>query len=393
MHSTLKVGRITVALSLVAFGAGLLLDNLGWYTGAISWVARLWPLILIGFGLEYLAYTALGARQGAERRLRFDVGGAFLLAFIVLLSVGITAARGFSWPNGVNFSVPIGPQETVSGDQTIALENAKTVKADVGVGTITLQPAVRAGEVRIEYTYTATGFTAGANMKELLSQIKLTSDNTGDTVRITSELPRGLNNVNLHYTLYVPNDLTVKLQTGAGRIEATGYQGTLELTSNVGRIDVSAGAGSLTTVSGSGQIMVRDHSGPVSARTNVGSLDLVNINGTLQLDSGTGSITVREFQGGQLVAETRTGRIDAQTASALTGNVSLKTNTGSVALTVPNESSVRATAQTRTGSLNVPAFMSTSRSGTGGNAVGTNGSGTYTVSLEAGTGSVHFTVR
>jgi hypothetical protein len=394
MNGTLKVGRITVAVSLVAFGTGLLLDNIGLYTGALSWVARLWPLMLIGFGVEYLVFTALGARSEQPRRFRFDIGGAFLLAFIVLISVGVTAFQSINWPEGIRLNLPIGPQASVSGGQTVALQQAREVVADLSVGTIALQPSVREGEVRIAYTYTASGLTVSADAEELLSQIKLSVENTGETLRINlADVPRNLNNVSLHYTLYVPAGLKVKLQTGAGRIEATGYSGTMDLTSNVGRIEVRAGEGALTAASGSGQIQVREFQGPVNAKTNIGSLEMDDVNGALQLDSGTGSIVVRDFRGGQLVAETRTGRIEASTGNPLEGNVSLKTNTGSVVLNAPEKSSMRATAQTRTGGLTVPPFMSLTRSGTGASAVGTSGDGKYTVSLEAGTGSVNFSLR
>jgi DUF4097 and DUF4098 domain-containing protein YvlB len=392
MNGTRKVGRITVAVSLVAIGAALLLDNLGLYTGALTLVARLWPAALIGYGVEYLIYMAINQQTGQERRLRMDIGGAFLLAVILALSVGYSAFRTYVLPNVNGISIGVGPSESKTESKTVSAVDAKGLSVDVGLGDVVLQPGA-GDQLKVEASYTIHGFVIGASdSRRALDDFKLIVTE-GETIRITSEAPPQFINTTIRYTIYAPPGLKVKAQTGAGRIEATNYKGDLDLTSNVGRIDVTAGAGVLNAYSGSGHVQVRDFQGPVTARTNVGSLDMTGVVGALLLDSGTGSISVREFAGGALVAETRTGRIDASARSALEGDVRLKTQTGSISLDLPGESSVRATAQTRTGSITVPSFMTTNRSGTSSSAVGTSGDGRYSVTLEASTGRVSFTTR
>lgn len=384
---TRKVGRITVAVCLVAFGMALLLDNLNLYVGAISLVTRFWPAILIGFGIEYLVYTVV--LQGAEeRRLRLDWGGAFLLAFIVLLSVGITGFRSWAPHFGGGINLGIGPAETRTETTAVPVAGAREIQVDVPVGSVVLQEAVGTDEIKVDAEYTANGFDL-AQVRSQLDQIRLKTE-SGDVVRIAADVPINLRNVNIRFVVSVPANLKVRANAGAGRIEVKGYKGDMTLTSNVGRIEVDSAAGSLNANSGSGYIGVRGFDGPVTAKTNVGGVEVSDINGALQLDSGTGSVVVREYRGGALVAETRTGRIDVNTRTALEGDVRLKTSTGAIVLDVPEESSVQATAQTRTGSLQAPSYMNVTRTGTSSSAVGSANGGKYTVSLEAGTGSVHF---
>lgn len=391
--NSFKVGRVTVAVGLVAFGVGMLLDNLGLYAGAIAMVAKLWPLLLIGYGLEYMVHTIINHRSGEDRRIRWDVGGGILLIIIVLLSVGITTFRTYVLPEGSNIGLNIGPSQSRAETKQVALGNAKELVADVKVGSVWLRPNVNSDEVKVEATYSTNGLLVDRDaIRQMLDEMKL-QITEGDTIRISTDVPTRLNNVSISYVIYAPEGLKVRAQTGTGRIDATGYKGDLQLSSNVGRIEVSAGKGTLTASSGSGYVGVSDFEGPVEAKTNVGSVNVRNTVGALQLESRTGSIDVHEYHGGNLVAETGTGRITVDTNVVLEGNVSLKTQTGSINLTIPKESGVRATAQTRTGSATVPDFMNVSRSGTASSASGSSGDGQHTVTLEASTGGIHFATR
>jgi hypothetical protein len=391
MNGTRKVGRTTVALGLVAFGVALLLDNLGLYSGALNVAVRLWPAILIGFGIEYLIYTVINHQSGEDRRLRLDVGGAFLLALLVLISVGVTSFRTWVLPNLGGFSIGVGPSQSKTESKVVSASGAKALSVDVGVGEVTLNQGT-SDQLKVEAEYTVRGIVVGNGYTQTLDQFKLKIAE-GETITVSSDTPGSLNNASIHYTITAPKGLKVKAKTGAGRIEVTSYEGDLDLTSNVGRIDVTSGSGSLNAFSGSGHVQVQGFVGTVTARTNVGSLDMNNVTGAQQLESGTGSINVREFQGGPLVAETNSGRIDATAGAAIVGDIRLRAQTGNVNLNVPRESSIRVTASARTGSLDVPPFLSTTRTGTSSSAVGTSGDGKYTVTLEVGTGSVHFAAR
>lgn len=391
--ATQKVGRITVALGLVAFGAALLVDNLSGTEGATSLVLRLWPIMLIGFGLEYLVRTLLAQRKEEPVTLRFDVGGAFLLVLVIVLSVGVNTFRSWSALDFSGFNFGIGAEQTHTESRTISAANAKALEAEVKAGSITVQQGGTAGEIRVDATYTAHGIiTGGEEIRRKLESVQM-AVTEGETIVLKTNIPSDVHNVTIRYEIYAPPGLKIKAHSGAGSVEVTGYQGDLELSSSAGRIRVDASSGSVTATNGAGRIDVKGFDGPVSARTSVGALDMQDVAGPLQLNSGTGSIYVNGFRGGKLVAETRTGGIHAEAGAPLDGDVRLKTSTGSINLTVPQESSMRVTAQTRTGSFNGPGFVAVSRSGPGSSGTGTSGEGKHTVNLEASTGSVHFNVR
>ena len=390
-----KVGRISVAIGLVAFGAALLVDNLSPSAGATLFVLKLWPILLIGLGAEYLIRSLLAQRSASEVKLRFDIGGAFLLTLVILLSFSITAIRGWlpEITGGRLTGLSIGPSVQHQETYFIAAEGVKALDVAVPVGSVRLERNHRTDEIRIEATFTAHGLIINRDeIRRDLEAIKL-QVKEDETVQIGVESPSRLNDVNIRFVIYAPQDLKVKAEAGTGAVEAVGYQGDMNLISRVGRIHVQTGKGSVSASSGSGSITVTDFDGPVDARTNIGSLTIRNINGPLQLDSGTGSISLHEFQGGRLVAETRTGAIHAQTGSPIQGDVFLKTQNGSISLIMPEEGGMRVTAQTRTGSLSLPGFMTITRSGTSSSAVGSLGDGTHAISLEAGTGSIQFHSR
>lgn len=393
--ATQKVGRITVALGLIVFGIALLLDNMGSTQNVTSWVYKLWPVILIGFGGEYLVRTVLAQRSGSENPapLRFDIGGAILLLLVVALSFGITTAR--SWFSDETGRITFAGGDAVirSDSAVLALDDAREVQVNVDAGTVRLLQHSKPDEIRIESTYTARGFIVDRErVRQDLDQIKL-SATSGDVVKIRADMPRDLNNITVSYTIYAPPGLTVKAETGAGMVRVTDYKGDLHLSSGAGSIYVEAGAGSVAANSGAGSVVVRNFEGPVSARAGTGRLEVHNVVGNIQLDSGAGQISIREFTGGKLIADTRMGSIHADTSSVLSGDVVLKTSAGTINLTLPGESSMRASAQTRAGSLTLPSFMSANGNGPARSGMGTAGDGKYTVTLEAGTGSIHFNTR
>lgn len=391
---TYKVGRITVAVGLVAFGTALLVDNLAGTNQSLSLLLKLWPVLLIGLGLEYLARTVLAQRGGEEVRLRFDFGGAFLLTLVVIMSMGIHLLRGeglFDIPSifareGGRLMLAVGQQATRTDVKTVSAAGAREVQVTADVGHVDIEETNQA-EIRVEANYTAHGFIV--NREEALAQlerIELTVTE-GETVKIHAEVPSDLKDVSVRFTVFVPTGLKIKAETNVGSISINGYRGEFELSSRVGRIAMTNATGPATLSSDSGYIEVRNYEGALTARTSVGSLHLNQVSGPMQLNSGMGPINIAEFQG-KLAAETKTGRIHASSSIPLTGDVLLKTQTGSVTLQVPRASSMRISAQTKAGSLHAPDFMNKSRSGAASSAVGSTGDGEHTVTLEASTGSV-----
>ncbi len=391
MTITQRVGRIPVALALIAYGAVKVADTLTLTAGATNLLLKLWPVLLIAMGAEYLIRSVLAERhvEGKTIGLRFDFGGTFLLLVAVLLGTGIGAAQNFVQTVGLPFS-DVTVFRTDSRD--IPASGVKTLELSTLNGRIELRPG-NADVIRIEATYNlrATGVSSDTAARQL-DQMAIRATG-GEVVTISSEGPTQYGYVSTNYVVHAPAGLQVVATTASGMIQAQGYNGDLRLTSTMGPIRVSAGTGSLTAKTESGAAVVTDFSGPVTVRTTMGRIDTSNTTGSLRLEAQSGSVVVQDYRGGSLDVHTSMGPVRATTNSALAGDVSVRAESGSISLSVPRESSMQVTARTRSGSLTVPPFVNTSRDGLTQAGSGTAGEGKYKVDLEATMGSVTLLTR
>jgi len=390
MNSTPRpVGRVTVALGLVAAGTALLLDNLLEAGPRCSeLVLRFWPVFLIGFGLEYVIGSRAD-RTEDRRPLHFDVGGAALLAGVLALTAVFRSVTGFT-----DVAVPSVPAVPAPAQQTqvrtIPAAGATALVVDIDVGQVTLFTQ-DADEVRVEVQQAARGLFVPR--EGAAPTLDLTTEG-GRTVRVTGRnWAQGfhLGVWQTIYQIYAPAGLSVTVRTDAGTIAVRDYRGDLELAADAGSISVVGGEGSLVAATDSGSIQVMHFAGPVNASTSAGAIGAVGVDGALSLHSGTGIITVTEHGGAALTAETRTGTITASLLAPPQGPIALRTTTGAIRLELPEGSDVTIRASTQSGGLS--GLGPTSGEGASRAASTTLGAGTHPVTLEANTGSISVSLR
>jgi len=381
-----RVGRVTVAIGFVATGAALLLDNvLGAGPRFTPLLLRLWPVFLIGFGVELLAAGLLN-QAGEPRPVRFEVGGALLLAGALGLASVVSAFTGFGWHSR---QPPEVTAHTVT--RSVPAAGARALIVDVDVGRVHLQ-SHGAREVRVEAEYGFLGVVPPAWLGAA-GEFDLTVEE-GETVRVTARAPAdnppiglGVGTLTAVYRIYAPEDLAVQVRSGLGAIFVEDYRGDLDLNTNAGGITVEDSAGSLKAETSSGGVHVARFEGPVTVATSAGPVTAEEVEGELTIRSGTAVITVDDYLGPSLTAETRTGSITARLERPPAGPVVLRTGAGSVNLSLPEESDVTITATTRSGSIS--GLGAGGGSGPSRTASRTLGAGTHPVRLEANTGSIH----
>lgn len=382
-----RVGRVTVAVGLVAAGSALLIDNLaGKGPRFTDLLLRLWPAFLIGFGLEFLVTEALN-RRGEPRPVRFEAGGALVLAGVLALASLVRAFAGFGW-SGAEIDMHM---HTHTVTRSVPAAGARTLVVEIDAGRVILQPH-SADEVRVEVEYGFLGIvppdgTAAAGMVDVAVE--------GETIRVTGRDPGrdpgiglGLGRFTASYRIYAPHGLDVRVQSGVGSILAQGYEGNLDLRTGAGGVAVEGGAGALRAETTSGSVHVAHFAGPVTAATSAGPVTAREVAGELTIRTGTGVITVEEHSGPGLTAEARTGAISARFAEPPAGPVTLRTGAGNVSLIVPEASDVTVTATTRSGSI--AGLGDAGGTGPARTATRTLGAGTHPVRLEANTGSILF---
>ena len=82
---THRVGSITVGIAMIVFGIMFIL-HLFIHLISYEMIFRLWPLILIGLGVEILLSNM------KERRFVYDKGAVFLLVIVAILAVCMAGA-------------------------------------------------------------------------------------------------------------------------------------------------------------------------------------------------------------------------------------------------------------------------------------------------------------
>lgn len=83
-----RVGTFTTGIALVLFGVVLGISGFV-QTFDITIVFKLWPFVVLSFGVEVLIF----AFTNKEDKFRYDGASIFLLVFVVLSSMGMAVVE------------------------------------------------------------------------------------------------------------------------------------------------------------------------------------------------------------------------------------------------------------------------------------------------------------
>lgn len=201
----------------------------------------------------------------------------------------------------------------------------------------------------------ATG-TACADDAEVLSQIALTIDGSGNRVVVRTEFPeeyRG--NARLDLTLEVPassqlqvhdgsggtwieNVAALDLEDGSGEIQVRKVGGPVSISDGSGEIELSEVQGKIDITDGSGEIEVRNVTGPVRLEDGSGDVLIDTVaTDVLVDDDGSGDLTIRNVTGSVRIDDDGSGDIrissvggDVVVDDAGSGDVDVRDVTGTV---------------------------------------------------------------
>ena len=299
-----RTGRITSGVSVVVIGLVALLANLT----SIDWInglSRLWPLILIGYGLEYF----WSGRKG--ERTSFDIVGVI----IVVLSIGFVFGTVFSDSGG--FTV-FGERYTFEDDPIVFEESGiSSFVAEGENGNITVQPSGD-GNITILPVYRIMGNNRDRAL-ERKNDISLDVQMDGDRLVATVKHPRSigfnLGSDKVDLTVFVPRHINVGGETANGSIKVTSME-------DVGRLKTT-----------NGRITVTNSQGEAEIRATNGRIEVVDFIGGLEVRSTNGSVKVE---------------------GELRGDWQISTTNGSVRATVPENGSYDYDFSTANGGIRVP---------------------------------------
>lgn len=154
---------------------------------------------------------------------------------------------------------------------------------------------------------------------------------SGDSVRVTAEAEGGgffsRMRSNISFTVMVPREFNVELDTGGGSISVSDLMGNVAADTSGGRIEIgNITGGDVVVDTSGGRIEIGDVDGNVAADTSGGSIEIGNVTGHVVADTSGGSIRIGNVQG-DMSADTSGGNIDVGQGG---GRVLLDTSGGTI---------------------------------------------------------------
>jgi DUF4097 and DUF4098 domain-containing protein YvlB len=164
-------------------------------------------------------------------------------------------------------------------------------------------------------------FNKRAASEQQMKGIRLRTDQSGSTITVVADFDQNFarHDANITFTnalvnleVYVPRSSMMRLNSGDGRLELEGVNGTLELNTGDGRIDVRDARGRLNAKTGDGRIQVENFDGDVTAKTGDGRIILDGKFAGLAAQTGSGSILLTVPSDTNATIETDAESVDNQ---------------------------------------------------------------------------------
>ena len=289
-----KAGPVTLALGLVAVGTALLIYNLGGIK-SVQFLWRLWPLLLIGVGVEYFVKRS----SQKDKDVYFHIPSLILIALIIMggsiayTATGMVPGIKQLMDSGIWNNMGPSYQKAWQGEPLAVTEGKTVLQIEQGVGDVRLHPSSD------EKLYFNAVFTAPdtPDGRAKANESALSIKKEGDVVRVISPEYQFAGGKGLQTSLdiQVPTGVTVQVAGNVGRVEATGLGGRLKVNTGVGSIKLDKIQGDIDAESGTGRIELTDPGANVKLKTNLGRVDFKSnllLNKNYELSSNTGSITM-----------------------------------------------------------------------------------------------------
>lgn len=156
-------------------------------------------------------------------------------------------------------------------------------------------------------------------------------DQNGDSVSVKAESQRsgffGMRRSNISFSVSVPTEYNVDLDTGGGAIVVADLSGNVVVDTSGGAIQIGKiSGGDVKADTSGGSIDIQDVDGNVEADTSGGRITIGNVTGDVIADTSGGGISIGNVQG-DMYANTSGGNIDVGEGS---GRVELDTSGGTI---------------------------------------------------------------
>ncbi len=329
----IKIGTITLALGLVLLGIGMLLYNFGGIKSPET-VWRLWPLLLIGLGVEYFVRRA----GRGEKEIEFSVPSVILIGIFILAGITVNAVSNAIHGLGIGGlmdHVSFGNNHSHVREwqsEPIAVDNGSTLDIDNIMGEVNLEPSPD-GKLHVSARITGRADN-DAEAKAVADAARVVTEK-GQVTRIyidSGEGPAQNNRISADMKIQVPPDLEIKVENKMGRITSQDIKANLDLSSDMGEINVERLQGDL------------------KAYSKMGSVNAIKVTGKTDLNTNMGRINIQE-PGADVTANTRMGEIELVSGNPLEKSYTLNTTNGRILFRLPEDSNLTVEAKATHGRI------------------------------------------
>lgn len=171
-------------------------------------------------------------------------------------------------------------------------------------------------------------------------------EQSGNEVRVNAEWDSRRNRIRTAFTIILPEQFSVDLQTSGGSITVASLQGEVDARTAGGSVRIGDTNGSVNASTAGGSVNIGNTQGDVVARTAGGSVTVGNVTGNAELHTAGGSVTADDVQG-RAELETAGGSIHLNSGGS---QVQVKTAGGSITV---NRSGGPIDARTAGGSISL----------------------------------------
>jgi hypothetical protein len=170
-------------------------------------------------------------------------------------------------------------------------------------------------------------------------------------LEIEEKFDRGSHNGSSKWTLEIPDNLDVKINTGSGDIKVDGLnielrsntgsgnvlitsvKGDLDFNTGSGDIEIEKGDGEIRLNTGSGRIQANGGTGVYSFNAGSGDMRIENLNGDFRVNTGSGNINAKGIAvNGSSSFNTGSGSASVTLAGALNHSISVNSGSGNSTL-------------------------------------------------------------
>ena len=381
MSNNRKTGPVTLAIGLIFFGSIMLISNVAGI-GILDSSLKLWPLLLIGLGLEYFIKSFI-YRKSDEKdgHARFH----FPTVIVVLLLTGVlfTGQQVVSLLHNNNLKDAI--TEAITGSNFSYKNEVESKSIDVKPGLTNININDTSGNIvlipsmdeKLHVKTSAVAWGPSQKIAEKRAKSIKAEINEGEVIGIACERGDNHNNrrsADITLTVSIPKGVYINIDNSMGNIRADNLEVNLDIKNITGNVTLNKINGYTKLAGDSGQVYAD------------------NLNGNLDIEMTNGEMRINDVSG-DIRARNETGRIEVTSTHPVLANYNISNRTGEIVCRIPAASNAILSANTKQGSISGSINLkidkaSASEQGTEAKGSLILGAGKGTINLYNETGSI-----